>query len=586
MFVIDQVILLSAVLILFGILSSKLSARLGLPVLVLFLLIGMIAGEEGLGGITFDNVISAHALGTLALAMILFDGGLQTPFSSVKSVWKPASILATLGVLVTALITGLAAAYILGLPLLEALLLGAIVGSTDAAAVFSLLRNAGVHINTRLKSTLEIESASNDPMAIFLTVGLLEILVNGMEPGIELLQLFTTQMGVGAIVGLSVGWLSVKIVNRIHLTASGLYLVMVSAFGLLSFGVAANLGGSGFLAIFVSGVVIGNTPFVFNRSTFRFHDGLAWLSQITMFVVLGLLVNPHSLLEVWREGLLIAAVLVLVARPVAVVPVLKLFGFSPREITLVSWVGLRGSVPIILAIFPLVFGLPQAELIFNVVFFVVLISATIQGSTLPYVARKLHLTEPPPPTPAAVLEITSLESIDTDIVNYALTDNPRVVGRLLSQIALPDSVVVAMIARDTTILHPRGSTRLCDGDHLFVMLKPCLRQFVDCIFASTDTDTAQLLDAEIPLKGSTRIGDVRNSYGINLGDETALTLEQLVKRHLPVNVELHASVTLGEIQLKVIGMVDDRITTVALILPGAPSPAVAERAQASDSHGM
>ena len=570
MFVIDQVILLSAILILVGIVSSKLSARLGLPVLVLFLIIGMIAGDEGLGGITFDNVVSAHALGTLALAMILFDGGLQTPFSSVKSVWKPASVLATLGVLVTALVTGLAAAYILGLPLLEGLLLGAIVGSTDAAAVFSLLRNAGVHINARLKSTLEIESASNDPMAIFLTVGLLEILVNDMEPGIALLQLFATQMGVGAIVGLSVGWLSVKIVNRIHLAAPGLYPVMVSAFGLLSFGVAASLGGSGFLAIFISGVVIGNTPFIFNRSTFRFHDGLAWLSQITMFVVLGLLVNPHSLLEVWVEGLLIAVVLVLVARPVAVVPVLKLFGFNPREIALVSWVGLRGSVPIILAIFPLVFGLPQAALIFNVVFFVVLISATIQGSTLPYVARKLNLTEPPPPTPAAVLEITALESIDTDIVNYALGDNPRVVGRLLSQMALPDNVVIAMIARGSTIIPPRGSTRLCSGDHLFVMLKPGLQRFVDCVFAPAHADASQLVHAEIPLKGNTRIGDVRNSYGINLGDEAALTLEQLVTRHLSGGVELNASVTLGEIQLKIIGMVDGRVTTVALILLGAP----------------
>src|SRR5690606_34959638 len=202
MFSIDQLILLAAILILFGILSSKLSARLGLPVLVLFLLTGMLAGEDGIGKIAFDNPVTAHALGTIALAMILFDGGLQTPVSSIKSVWKPASLLATWGVLVTAAITGAAAAYILHLPILEGLLLGAIVGSTDAAAVFSLLRNAGVHINSRLKSTLEIESASNDPMAIFLTVGLLEVLVNDMEPGIELLRLFVMQMGIGAVVGL------------------------------------------------------------------------------------------------------------------------------------------------------------------------------------------------------------------------------------------------------------------------------------------------------------------------------------------------------------------------------------------------
>ena len=360
MFAIDQLILLAAILILFGIVSSKLSARLGLPVLVLFLLTGMLAGENGIGGITFDNPVAAHALGTLALAMILFDGGLQTPFASIKLVWKPASVLATLGVLVTAAITGLAAAYILDLPMLQGLLLGAIVGSTDAAAVFSLLRNAGIHINRRLKSTLEIESASNDPMAIFLTVGLLEILVNDMAFGADLLQLFVMQMGIGTVVGLAVGWISVQVINRIHLVAAGLYPVMVAACGLLAFGIAANLGGSGFLAIFIAGVIVGNSSFVFQRSTFLFHDGMAWLSQITMFVVLGLLVNPLSLLEVWREGLMIALVLVFVARPAVVAPVLKAFGFNGREIALVSWVGLRGSVPIILAIFPLIFGLPEA----------------------------------------------------------------------------------------------------------------------------------------------------------------------------------------------------------------------------------
>lgn len=574
MFVIDQVILLLAILILLGILSSKVSARLGLPVLVLFLLIGMLAGEDGIGRIAFDNVVAAHALGTLALALILFDGGLQTPLSSIKRVWKPASILATLGVLVTAVITGVAAAYILDLPLLVGLLLGAIVGSTDAAAVFALLRNAGIHINTRLKSILEIESASNDPMAIFLTVGLLQILINDMDPGVELLQLFVTQMGVGAIIGLLIGWVALKIINRIRLTASGLYPVMVSAFGLLSFGAAASLGGSGFLAIFISGVVIGNTPFVFNRSTFRFHDGLAWLSQITMFVVLGLLVSPRLLLEVWFEGLLIATVLILVARPVAVVPVLKLFGFNAREITLVSWVGLRGSVPIILAIFPLVFGLPEAPLIFNVVFFVVLISATVQGSTLPYVARRLKLTVPPPSTPTADLEINSFGNIDTDIVKYTLDDNPRVTGRLLSRMALPDSVVVAMIARGSTVIPPRGSTRLCAGDHLFVMMRPALRPYVDCALAPTPPDSSQLPNAEIPLKGNTRLVDVFSSYGITLGDDPTLTLEQLIHANLTGEPELEASVMLGDVQLRIIGIVDDRITTVSILLPKQLTAAV------------
>lgn len=565
MFAIDRLILLAAILILFGILSSKLSARLGLPVLVLFLLTGMLAGESGIGGIAFDSPQAAHALGTLALAMILFDGGLQTPVSSIKMVWRPASLLATLGVLVTALVTGVAAAYILDLPLLEGLLLGAIVGSTDAAAVFSLLRNAGIHINKRLKSTLEIESASNDPMAIFLTVGLLEVLVNDMPFGLGLLQLFVMQMGLGAVVGLLVGWVSVRVINRIQLVASGLYPVMVASCGLLAFGIAANLGGSGFLAVFLAGVVLGNSRFVFQHGTFLFHDGLAWLSQITMFVVLGLLVYPESLLEVWWQGLLIAAVLILVARPLAVVPMLRLFRFSRNEIALVSWVGLRGSVPIILAIFPLMFGLPNADLIFNVVFFVVLISATLQGSTLPLVARRLGLTEPPPAAPAATLEITAVGDIDADIVEYTLGEHSRADGRLLSQMALPDDTVVAMITRGTTVIPPRGSTRLQQGDHLFVVLKPETRPFVDCVFAQVaEAPRLDLPDTELRLKGNTRVEDLRHSYGIDLAVEPQLTLDQLLRRELAEDLKDSGGLVLDNVCLQVRGMIGNRVTTVGL----------------------
>src|SRR5690606_4078737 len=252
MFVIDQILLLAAVLILLGVVSSKASARLGLPVLVLFLIVGMLAGERGIGGIAFDNPAAAHALGTLALALILYDGGLQTPIASIRSVWKPAATLATLGVLVTAAVTGVAAAWILGWPLLGGLLIGAIVGSTDAAAVFAQLRNAGIHIRKRLKSVLEVESGSNDPMAIFLTIGLIEVMATDVPLGLGLLKLFLMQMGVGTAAGLGVGWAAVVLINRIRLQALGMYPVMVAACGLLAFGLAANLGGSGFLAIFIA----------------------------------------------------------------------------------------------------------------------------------------------------------------------------------------------------------------------------------------------------------------------------------------------------------------------------------------------
>ncbi len=572
MFLIDKLILLAGVLILLGIASSKLSARLGLPVLVMFLALGMLAGESGIGRIEFDNATAAHALGTLALALILYDGGLQTPFASIKSVWKPSALLATLGVLATAAITGLAAYWVLDIPLLEGLLLGAIVGSTDAAAVFSLMRNAGIHIKQRLKSILEIESASNDPMAIFLTIGLLEVLTGNMELGTGMLTLFVQQMGIGAAVGLGVGWAAIQIINRIHLSASGLYPVLVAACGLLSFGAAANLGGSGFLAIFLTGVMVGNSRFVFQRSTFLFHDGLAWVSQITMFVMLGLLVNPAELLNVWLEGLLISIVLVFIARPLAVVPMLIPFGFNKREITLVSWVGLRGSVPIILAIFPLLFGLEHAPLIFNVVFFVVLISATVQGSTLAMVARKLGLAEPPPAAPAATLEITTLGEVDADIVEYVLTPDSRAAQRRLSQAALPDGTVVAMITRNNTVIPPRGSTTLWPGDHLFVVLRPEARPFVDRAFASTNAAIAgDLPQTELPLKGTTRVEDLRNAYGISLNARDNATLDELLRQSLTGDPVMNASTVIDGVTLRARELVGLRIATVGLTLPVVPA---------------
>lgn len=570
MFVIDQILLLAAVLILFGVISSKASARLGLPVLVLFLIVGMLAGERGIGGIAFDSPGAAHALGTVALAVILYDGGLQTPLSSIKAVWKPASLLATLGVLVTALITGLAAAWILDLTLLEGLLIGAIVGSTDAAAVFAQLRNAGIHIRKRLKATLEVESASNDPMAIFLTIGLLEVLVNDVPFGIGLLQLFVMQMGVGAAIGLGVGWAAVAVINRIHLQAAGMYPVLVTACGLLAFGLAANLGGSGFLAIFVAGVVVGNSRFVFQRGVFLFHDALAWLSQITMFVVLGLLVDPKGLLNVWFEGLLIAFVLIFLARPLAVIPMLRPFGFDRNEIALVSWVGLRGSVPIVLAIFPLIFGAPEAPLIFNVVFFVVLISAIVQGGTLAHVARWLGLAEVPPTKSAATLEITSLDEVNADIVEYTLAEDSRAVGRRLSQMALPESTVVAMITRGQDVIPPRGSTRLRAHDHLFAVLRPDTRPFVDRSFSQVGDDSAEPLpQVELRLRGSTTVADLRNSYGMDLAAADEHSLEKILRERLAEDPTPDASVVLDGVRLSVREMVGSRIATVGVLPPGA-----------------
>jgi cell volume regulation protein A len=482
MFLIDRLILLASVLLLIGIVSSKFSARIGLPVLVLFLAVGMLAGEDGIGQIQFDDFAIAHAIGTLALAIILFDGGLQTRMPALRVAWKPSALLATVGVLVTAVVTGGAAAWMLDIPPLTGLLLGGIVASTDAAAVFSVLRGQGLRLRTRVAATLEVESGSNDPMAIFLTVGLVEILTGRMEPGVALLNLFLLQMGVGAITGLATGWFARRVMNRINLAAPGLYPVLAGACGLLAFGLAAVLGGSGFLAIYLAGIVLGNSRLVFQRGTFLFMDGLAWIGQITMFVVLGLLSTPSELVGVTGPGLLIAIVLIFVARPLAVVPLLLPFRFSPRELVLISWVGLKGAVPIILATFPMLFGLPEGRLIFDVVFFVVLVSAILQGWTLPLLASRLGLEEASAPAPPISLELTALRDVNADVVDYPLTASSLLAGRSLSQVALPEGAVVAMISRANTLVPPRGSTVLTPGDHVFVILKEDMRGAVDRVF--------------------------------------------------------------------------------------------------------
>lgn len=479
MFPIDRLILLVAVLLLAGIASSKFSTRLGLPVLVLFLGVGMLAGEDGIGRIQFSDFTVAHAIGTIALAIILFDGGLQTRRDALAQVWKPSLVLATVGVFVTAVITGLAAAAILGVRPLIGLLLGSIVASTDAAAVFSVLRSQGLRLRPRVASTLEVESGSNDPMAIFLTIALIETAAGRLGNASGLLTLFAQQMGVGSLVGLVVGWLSVRVVNRVQLAAPGLYPVLAGACGLTAFGLAANTGGSGFLAIYIAGIVLGNSRTVFQRGTFFFMNGLAWISQIVMFVTLGLLSTPSELVPVTGRALLVSAVLILVARPLAVVPVLAAFRFSPREHLLISWVGLKGAVPIILATFPLMFDIPEGRLLFNVVFFVVLVSATLQGWTLPLLAGRLGLGEEAAPAPSASLELLALRDVNAEIVDYAVSGESRLAGRTVEELGLPNGAIVALVARGGALIPPRGPTQLQAGDHLFVIAQTAHRVAVD-----------------------------------------------------------------------------------------------------------
>lgn len=479
---INTLMFVAGLLVLLGIASSKFAARLGMPVLVLFLGVGMLAGSEGVGGIAFEDYDLANGIGTLALAVILFDGGLRTSLRAVSAAWRPALALSTVGVMLTAALTGLAAAWALGLPLLHGLLLGGIVGSTDAAAVFSVLRASRLKLPERLAATLEIESGSNDPMAIFLTVGLIGVITGTADSAGALGLLFVLQFGVGALAGLGVGRLAAWTINRINLDAAGLYPILAAAFGIFAFGLAAVLGGSGFLAVYLAGIVLGNSEIVFRRGIALFHDAAAWLGQIILFVMLGLLSFPSRLLAVAGEGLLVALVLIFLARPIAVALSMLPFRFAPKEVTFLSWVGLKGAVPITLATFPLMAGVEGSAVLFNVVFFVVLVSAVTQGWSLPAVAKWLGLAEPADPEPPLSVEINALRHVDGEIVDYTVAPSARAAGQPLRDLTVPDGVLVTLIVRGTEVIMPRGATTLRPGDHVFVTLRSRLKPVVDRLF--------------------------------------------------------------------------------------------------------
>lgn len=564
MFLVDTIVLVTGVLLLLGIASSKLSARLGMPVLVLFLLVGMFAGSEGIGGIDFENYRLAHAVGSVALAIILFDGGLGTSMSAIRVSWQPSILLATLGVLITAAITGLAASWILNISVLEGLLLGSIVGSTDASAVFSILRSGGVGLPKRISSVLEVESASNDPMAIFLTIGCIELLLGHVTLGPGLLGLFASQMLIGTVVGLAGGFAAVWVVNRIELGATGMYPVLVSAFCFLTYGAAVYLKGSGFLAVYLAGVVIGNRQLSFQHGIRRFHDALAWLSQIVMFVTLGLLCFPSRLLDVSGKAVLVTLVLMFVARPVAVWISALPFKFTKQELTFVSWVGLKGAVPITLATFPLMFATPehslQASLLFDVIFFIVVASAFVQGTTLTPVARMLGLERPLGPPPPVTLEISSLRKIDGKVVDYTIAKDSMAAGRLVKELALPAGVVIALIARNGKVIPPQGTTRIHAGDHVILVLRAGTESLVDQVFATKTGQRSGLPpDFEFPFRGRTTVGELEQYYSIHIDAPPQTTLDEVMRRELgPERTEIDAVVEFECLRFRILRLSDDQ----------------------------
>jgi cell volume regulation protein A len=465
----EYVLLGASVLLLLSILASKASGRLGVPALLLFLVIGMLAGSDGPGGIYFDDARLSQSLGVVALALILFAGGLDTDWNSIRPVFREGLALSTLGVLFTALLVGGFVTWVLHFSLLENLLLGAIVSSTDAAAVFAVLRSRNVSLKGSLEPLLELESGSNDPMAVFLTIGLIRLLANPKASAAGLIPLFVLQMALGAALGYGIGKMTVHFVNRLRLEYEGLYPVLTLSLVVFTYGAATSLGGNGFLAVYLAGLVMGNSDFIHKRSLIRFHDGLAWLMQITMFLTLGLLVFPSRLIPIAGSGLLIAAFLMLIARPIGVFVSLAFTKRSLREKVMVSWVGLRGAAPIILATFPYLAGISKADTVFHLVFFIVLTSVLIQGTSIPLVARWLGVDAPATDRRQHPLEFVPAGSSRHDLVEIKIPPGSAAAGKQIVELGLPIGALAVLINRSGDYIVPSGGTILAEGDTVLVL---------------------------------------------------------------------------------------------------------------------
>jgi cell volume regulation protein A len=465
---IEVIFLIISVLLLLSIAASKISSRLGIPALLLFLGLGMVAGSEGPGGIYFDDPWLTQLFGSLALAYILFAGGMSTRWSAVRRVLAPSLTLATLGVIVTTAVVALFAVLVFRFSPLEGFLLGAIVSSTDAAAVFSILKSNEVRLAEPLEPLLEFESGSNDPMAVFLTIGFTTLVMNPEQSVVSLLPLFLLQFSIGGVLGVALGWGAVRLLNAVQLREDGLYPVLSTGVGLFIYAVTAALGGSGFLAVYIAGLILGNSAVIHRRSMMRFHDGLAWLMQIGMFLVLGLLVFPSELPSVVGGGLLFALVLIFVARPVAVFLSLIPFRFSVGQKLMIAWVGLRGAVPIILATLPLLAGVPRADFLFNLVFFAVLSSVLLQGTLIPRLAVLLKVAATGTQPEAANLQDEFADSAGGELAELRIPPRSAAVGRRIVELGLPNAAIVVLIKRGGQFLIPRGGVQLQADDRVLV----------------------------------------------------------------------------------------------------------------------
>jgi potassium/hydrogen antiporter len=562
-------ILLGALMVLAGILSSLVAMRFGAPLLLVFLILGMLAGESGPGGIKFDDVHTTYLVGSIALALILFDGGLRTRFATFRSVFAPALVLATIGVLVTAALTAPAARYALGLGWIEALLVGAVVASTDAAAVFFLVHARGLRLRPRVGATLEVESGSNDPFAVFLTVMLIELLLQGGGSWQHVLGALAEEAVLGSLLGIFGGRTIVFALNRLGL-AQGLHAPFVATSALVVFGLAEFGHASGFLAVYLAGLVVGNRRTRAHNTVTVFLDAVTWLAQIVMFVLLGLLAWPDRLAAHALPALAVALTLMIFARPAAVFLSLAPFRFSWREKLFISWVGLRGAVGIFLASMPLLVGLPQAQLFFDVGFVVVLVSLLVQGWTVAFAARRLHIALPRhDPLPRRV-ELDLPGQLAQEIVGYPLGPNsPYLRRRLVPSWARPTLVV-----REERILTPAEAEPARQGDYIYLLAPPEKAQALDRFFV--DMPPPALPDPHLLgdffVSGETTLSAVAEIYGLSIEAAAAATrLDDYFAAKLARVPKVGDVLPLGAIELVAHDITQDRVSAVGLRLPEEPA---------------